>query len=74
MLNGEIWGKSRKESQTCHARAQAGDFAERPIRAQGEKPEAGDCDRPVRGSPVRGKGAAKEIVEAEVVEEAGLMR
>jgi hypothetical protein len=74
MLNGQIRGKSRKESRTSHARAQARDFAKWSIRAQGEEPEAGDCDRPVRGSPLRGKGAAKEIVEAKVVEETELMR
>src|SRR5690349_9892965 len=61
--HGQVWQESGPESEEGHARAQTRDPQERPIRQEGQEPQAGDRNRPGAGAPRRRKGAAEEVQE-----------
>ena len=51
--------KAQKQGQARDARAQARNAAQRPLGQEGDEPQAGDRDRPVRGASRRREGAAQ---------------
>jgi hypothetical protein len=64
--HGEVRKEGAVEGQESHARTQGRHVAKRRFGQEGQEPEAGDCDRPVR-SPARGsQGAAEEVRLEEV--------
>jgi hypothetical protein len=64
--HGEVRKEGAVEGQESHARTQGRHVAKRWFGQEGQEPEAGDCDRPVR-SPARGsQGAAEEVRLEEV--------
>src|SRR6476660_8292106 len=56
-----------QQGEEGDARAQARHAEERALRQEGEEPQAGDCDRVVRGAARRRQGAEEEVeLEEEV--------
>ena len=64
--HGEIWQEGIAEGQESAARAKTRHAEKRPVRQEGEEPQAGDCHRAVRGASRRRQGAREEKVEQEL--------
>jgi len=57
----QVWSQGIAEGREGHARAQARNAALRKLRQEGEKPEAGDRDRALRGASGRRKSSETGI-------------
>ena len=63
-VHGEIRPESIQEGREGDARAKARNAAKRALREEGEEPQTGDRDRPLRGAPRRRQGSEAEVVFA----------
>jgi len=64
--HGQVRKKGTGEGRQSHARTQGRHAAQRRLGQEGQEPEAGDCDRPVRSAPRRREGAAEEDGSEEI--------
>jgi len=56
----KIFEERIRQSGTRDEGAQRGDIEERPLGAEGHEPQAGDCDRSIRGEGCGGEGSEED--------------
>src|SRR6266566_7580989 len=66
----KIFEESVSQGQARDERAQGRDSEERPVRSQGQEPQAGDRDRSFRGEGGRQEGPEEAFEEKEELQEA----
>src|SRR4029077_14037897 len=57
----EVWEEGRIQGAEGDARTEAGDAQVRPLGEEGEEPQAGHRDRPVRGASSGRQGSEEEV-------------